>query len=177
MHMKLLASLLLSITCFTALAQPSETSGMPGYVEFSDLSSIYGEPKVQINIGEKLLHFVAKMDQEKDKEAAELFSKLKAVRVEVYNINNNTGPAIAMIDKVTRELQSRDWEPVVIVTDNNDRVRIFIKLNNNVIDGLVLMTVGNDDEAVFINIIGQIDPSQVAKVTKTLNIDVDMLQK
>ena len=57
--MKFLASLLLSITCVAALAQPSETKGMAGYVDFGDLASVYGEPKVQINIGEKLLHFVA----------------------------------------------------------------------------------------------------------------------
>ena len=172
--MKLLAGLLLSITCFSTLAQPSETREMAGYVEFSDLSSVYGEPKVQINIGEKLLQFVAKMDQGKDREAAEMFSKLKAVRVEVYKVNNNTGPAIVMVDKLTRELQSRDWEPVVLVTEDNDRVRIFVKLNNDVIDGLVLMSVGDDDEAVFINIIGQIDPSQIGKVTRALNIDIDM---
>ena len=175
--MKFLVGLLLSVSCLSVTAQPSETREMAGYVEFSDLSAVYGEPKVRINIGEKLLHFVAKMDQEQDKDTAEMLSKLKAVRVEVYKINNNTGPAIALIDKVTRNLQSRNWEPIVIVTDDNNRVRIFVKLNNDVIDGLVLMSVGNDhndDEAVFINIIGQIDPSQVARVTKALNVNVNM---
>jgi len=172
--MKILASLLISIICFSALAQPSVTKGMPGYVEFGDLAKVYGEPKVRINIGEKLLHFVAKMDQDKDREAAEMFNKLKAVRVEVYKINENTGPAIDVVDKVTRELQARDWEPIVIVTDDNDRVRIFVKLNNDVIDGLVLMAVGKNDEAVFINIIGEIDPAQVGKVTRALDIDVDI---
>lgn len=172
--MKFLVSLLLSVACFTVTAQPSETREMAGYVEFSDLSSVYGEPKVRINIGEKLLHFVAKMNKENDREAAELFDKLKAVRVEVYKLNNNSGPANEVVDKVAGELQSHDWEPIVIVNDDKDRVRIFVKLNDDVIEGLVLMAVGDKDEAVFINIIGQIDPSQVAKVTRTLNINVDM---
>ena len=35
-----------------------------------------------------------------------------------------------------------------------------------------MMTVGDNDEAVFINIIGQIDPAQVSKVTRALNLDV-----
>ena len=157
MNMKLLASLLLSITCFSAFAQPSTTKGMAGYVEFDDLAAVYGEPKVKINIGEKLLHFVASMNEGQDKEA----------------VKKNTGPAIAAADKVAKKLQSQDWEPIVMVTDEHSHVRIFVKVNNdNVIDGLVLMAVGDNDEAVFINIIGQIDPSQVAKVTKALNIDV-----
>ena len=50
------------------------------------------------------------------------------------------------------------------------------------IDGLVIMAVDeeNDDsnhgqpEAVFINIIGQLDPAQVGRVTNSLNIDVDV---
>ena len=174
--MKILTSLFVSIICFTVNAQPSEIRDLAGYVEFGELSAVYGEPKVQINIGEKLLHFVGKMDQGKDQEAAEIFSKLKAVRVEVYRMNNNTAPAITLIDKVTAELQSRAWEPVVIVTEGKDRVRIFVQLNNDVIDGLVLMAVGNNntDEVVFINIIGEIDPSKVAKVTRALDIDVDI---
>ena len=172
--MKFLATLLLSIACVSALAQPSSTKGMDGYVEFSDLSSVYGEPKVKINIGENLLHFVARMNQGQDKDTAEMFEKLKAVRVEVYKVDNNTGPAIEVVDKVAKKLQTQDWEPIVIVTDEHDHVRIFVKLKNDVIDGLVLMAVGDHDEAVFINIIGQIDPSKVAKVTKALNIDVGM---
>lgn len=171
--MKILAGLLLSIACFSVLAQPSTTKGMAGYVEFDDLAAVYGEPKVRINIGEKLLHFVARMDQEQDKDTAQMFEKLKAVRVEVYKVNENTKPAIKAVDKVARKLQSQDWEPIVMVTDEHSHVRIFVKLNNdNMIDGLVMMAVGDNDEAVFINIIGQIDPSQVAKVTKALNIDV-----
>lgn len=172
--MKIFTSLLLSIMCFSALAQPSSTQGMAGYVEFDDLAAVYGQPKVKINIGEKLLHFVARMDRDQDKDTAEMFEKLKAVRVEVYKVNENTAPAIEVAEKVARKLQAQDWEPIVMVTDEHDHVRIFVKLNNDVIDGLVLMAVGDNDEAVFINIIGQIDPAKVAKVTRALNIDVGM---
>jgi len=46
-------------------------------------------------------------------------------------------------------------------------------------DGLVVMVINssesrNDREAVFINIVGEIDPAQINKVTKSLNIDVDL---
>jgi hypothetical protein len=172
--MKVLASFLISFTCCTALAQPSEIVNLNGYVDFGELSSVYGEPKVKINIGEKLLQFVSKMDRERDQDTAELFEKLKAVRVEVYQVNNNSGPAVAVLEKVAAQLQSRDWEPVVMVTDEGSNVRIFVKLNGDVIDGLVVMAVDKGGDAVFINIIGEIDPAQVGKVTRALNVDVDI---
>lgn len=172
--MKILVSLLLSIACTTAAAQPSETRGLPGYVEFGELSAVYGEPKVRINIGKKLLQFVAQMDTEGDQEGKQLLSKLDAVRVEVYKMNSDSGPAVSMLEKMSKELQSHDWEPVVTVTDEGDHVRIFVKLNKDTIGGLVVMAVDKKDEAVFINIIGDIDPAQVGKVTKALDLDVDL---
>jgi hypothetical protein len=43
-------------------------------------------------------------------------------------------------------------------------------------DGLVVMVVENDSEgeAVFINIVGEIDPEQISRVTDSLNIDIDL---
>ena len=46
-------------------------------------------------------------------------------------------------------------------------------------DGLVVMVINNKSdkdgrEAVFINIVGEIDPAQINKVTKSLNIDIDL---
>lgn len=174
--MKFLVGLLLSVICFSLSAQPSEIKGLAGYVEFDELSGIYGEPKVRINIGEKLLHFVAKMNKDEDRDAARVLNNLKAVRVVVYRVNENAGPAIAMMKKVAEKLQTRDWEPVVTVSDEEEEehVHIFVKLTGEVIDGLVVMAVDREDEAVFINIIGSLDPDQVGKVTRALNIDVDI---
>lgn len=54
---------------------------------------------------------------------------------------------------VVKELQLQAWEPIVMVTEEHSHVRIVAKLNNdNVIDGLVMMTVGDKDKAMFINL-------------------------
>jgi len=55
-------------------------------------------------------------------------------------------------------------------------------MTDDKIDGLVVMAVdenGLDNdrgkpEAAFINIIGQIDPEQVGRITRRFNVDVDM---
>ncbi|MFT6045747.1 MAG: hypothetical protein ACI9WC_001448, partial [Arenicella sp.] len=58
----------------------------------------------------------------------------------------------------------------------NQKVRIFSKSTNDVIEGIVVMVVSPEKEAgeaVFINIVGEIDPNKIAKITETLNIDID----
>ena len=56
----------------------------PGYVDFGELSSIFGEPTVQIAVGESLLGLVGSLSASEDPEAAELFNRLNGVRVNVF---------------------------------------------------------------------------------------------
>ena len=55
-----------------------------------------------------------------------------------------------------------------------------MKETDGIMDGLVLMVVGNGDrkrpgkEAVFINVVGELDPALIGKVTKALNVDANI---
>ena len=60
---------------------------------------------------------------------------------------------------------------MVQVKEEGEEVQIFMKGDDSGMQGLTVMTV-NEEEAVFINIIGEIDPSQLDMVMK--NIDLDM---
>ena len=55
-------------------------------------------------------------------------------------------------------------------------MRIFSKSTNDVIDGVVVMVVSPEEEqggeAVFVNIVGEIDPNKIAKVTDSLDINI-----
>ena len=48
----------------------------------------------------------------------------------------------------------------------------FLKIAGEAIDGLVLMAV-DDEEAVFINIIGSLDPSELSQVMDNFDVDLD----
>lgn len=174
--MKFLTTMVFAFFCVTASAQIDEIKDLPGYIDFGELSSVYGSPKVRINIGKRLLKFVTAMAKNNDEEGARLLAKLEAVRVEVYEMNDDADAAIDVIKEVSEQLSEMEWEPVVIVEDGKDQARIFVKLekDDTTLSGLVVMAVDKKDEAVFINIIGDIDPAQVGKVTKALDIDIDI---
>lgn len=146
-----------------------------GNIDFNDLSNVYGEPKVEINLGSGLISMVSTFARHDDPEVAQLLNKLENVKVRVYNLNNQSvDHAFKSVDSVTKMLRKDKWEPIVSVNEEGEKVRIFTKLTNEVIDGLVVMAVNaHSGEAVFINIVGEINPAEISKVTQSLNMDFD----
>jgi hypothetical protein len=149
-----------------------------GYVDFANLDSVYGEPRVMVNLNKTMLGFISKLNMS-DPESSELISKLKAVRVQIYNMTDNEQPALDLIAKVSNDIKTKNWLPIVSVNEKDEKVRIFTKITDDIMDGLMVMVINNGDaseesEAVFINIVGEIDPAQINKVTESLNIDIDL---
>ncbi|NQZ21479.1 MAG: DUF4252 domain-containing protein [Colwellia sp.] len=173
------AVIFLSSSLFlTGHASANDITQERGYVDFASLEEVYGEPKVMVNLNKTMLGFISKINMS-DPEAAELISKLKAVRVQIYNMAGNDKPALDLIAKVSKDIKSKNWMPIVSVNQDNEKVRVFTKITDDIMDGLVVMVINSNDgsderEAVFINIVGEIDPAQINKVTESLNIDVDL---
>jgi hypothetical protein len=162
-----------TLLAFPVMAQEDALKDLPGFVDFGEMNSIYGEPKVNISIGGALLGFVGAMAKNEDPEAAAIFNKLKGVRVSVYNTEGaGAGAALDQVSRVKSSLQSLNWEPIVQVNDDGEQVQIFMKINGDKMDGLTLMAV-DDEEAVFINVIGQLDPNELAQVMDNFDIDIE----
>ena len=169
---------LLSISLLTLIFTAPAYASNKGQIDFADLSSFYGEPKVEINLSASLMNMVGSFAKNEDPEVAEILSNLDFIKVRVYNLKGKAEKANATIDKVSSKLRAAKWETLVTVNDNEDnqKVRIFSKTTNNVIDGIVVMVVSAEKdggEAVFINIVGEIDPNKIAKITDNLNIDIN----
>ena len=158
-----------------ATAQESDMKSMPGYVDFGVLDSVYGEPRVRINIGGTLLKFMAAVSRE-DPEAAMLMRNLDGVRINVYSTSGQMEPAVKQIARVKEVLSKESWEPIVQVKENDEEVQIFIIADETGMQGLTVMTV-DDEEAVFINILGEMDPSKLGVVMKQLNTGVHVDQE
>ncbi|MFT6408336.1 MAG: hypothetical protein ACJAQ6_001754 [Arenicella sp.] len=171
---------ILSLSIFTLLftASASVYAKSEGQIDFADLSSHYGEPKVEINLSSTLMRLVGSFAKSEDPEVADILSNLEFIKVRVYNLNGKVDKANATIDTVSKKLRAEKWETLVTVNNNeeNQKVRIFSKSTNDVIDGIVVMVVSPEKEAgeaVFINIVGEIDPNKIAKITDTLDININ----
>lgn len=153
------------------MAQEEALKGLPGYVDFGELRSVYGEPKVMINLGGAILKFVGGMTKD-NPETTALLDKLKGVRINVYSVDGNPDAALQKVSQVRGMLQSGSWEPIVQVNEEGEQAQIFIKFSGDLMEGLTVMAV-DDEEAVFINIIGQLDPAQLSRVMENFDIDIN----
>ncbi|MCH2190873.1 MAG: DUF4252 domain-containing protein [Gammaproteobacteria bacterium] len=149
-----------------------------GKIDFADLSAHYGEPKVEINLNQSLMKIVGSFANHEDPEIGDILANLVEIKVRVYNLNGKLDKANSTVDQISKKLRSDKWQTLVTVNNNeeNQKVRVFSKSTNEVIDGVVVMVVSPEEEggeAVFINIVGEIDPAKVGKVAETLDIDID----
>jgi len=167
-----MTGVLCALVSMPVLAQEDELKDLAGFIDFGDLSATYGEPKISINIGGTLLQFVGAMSGESDPEAANILSELKGVRVFGYPISNDPAVAKEKFSEVKSSLKSKGWEPVVQINESDEQVLIYMKLNGSAMEGMTVMTV-DDEEVMFINIIGKLDPKQIGKVMHNFDVDID----
>lgn len=155
-----------------AWAQEDELKAYPGYVDFGELSSMFGEPMVEIAIGKSLLGFVSAFTANEDPELANLFSRLEGVRVQVFETETLADGAIDQVRDVSSRLRSAGWESVVTVNSADEQVRIFMKMNNDKVEGMTVMAV-EEHEAAFINIIGFLDPAELSQILDHFDVEVN----
>lgn len=170
----LLSTVLLCVAVFNHNSHADNHTELDKFVNFKELDKIYGEPKVKISLEKSLISLLAGFAKNNDPDAGQVLNGLEAVTVNVYNMGENTGAAFDSIRDVSKRMQKLNWMPAVSVNEGNELVRIFVKENKGMIEGLVVLAAGKNDEAVFINIVGNIDPAKIAQVTQSLNLDVDL---
>ena len=170
---KFITGLFCALLALPAMAQEDELKDLPGYVDFGDLSATYGEPKITINLGGTMLSFVGMMSASESPETSELISKLKGIRVQIYETDENVEAAKNQYSKVKGQLKSSGWEPIVQINEDDEQVLVYMKMDGGNMEGMTVMVV-DGEEAVFVNIIGQLNPAELGKVMESFDVDLDL---
>lgn len=147
---------------------------LPGYVDLDALDRLGEEATVEVNLRGLMLGLAARAVADEEPELAELLGALQLVRVRVYEQT----PAVAqeLLDTASRTSQYLDqngWERIVRVREGPDRVDVCLKPSSRPgwIDGVAIMALDGDGEAVFVNVVGTIRPEHVARLGEHLEID------
>lgn len=129
-----------------------------------------------VNISGKLLSFASQFDTGDDA-TSEMLSSLKGVRilsVEDSELNKNIN-FYAELEK-DGFFKNNNFEVLMEVTEADEVVRFLAKdAGNGKISDLLLVVGGNDN--ALISISGIIDPENIGKITKAMNIDVGDIGK
>lgn len=168
---KFAVAALTALLAFPVMAQEDALKDFPGYVDFGELGDIFGEPTVQIAVGSSLLGLVGALSAQEDPETADLFKRLNGVRVSVFENTEVTDEGIAFVKDASSKLSSMGWESVVTVNSDEEQVRIFMKINEDSVEGITVMVV-ESTEAVFVNVIGDLNPAELEKVMDNFDVDI-----
>mgnify|MGYP002267046952 CR=1 FL=1 len=101
-----------------------------------------------------------------------MMSQLKGVRVFGYPIDDDPTVARQKFGEVKSNLKAKGWEPVVQVNEEDEQVLIYMKMNGSAMEGMTVMTV-DDEEVMFINIIGKLDPRKLGEMMDNFDVDID----
>ena len=82
-----------------------------------------------------------------------------------------TEDAVAYVKNISSNLNQQGWESVVTVNSDDEQVRVFMKFNEENVEGITVMAL-EEDEAVFVNVIGDLNPDELGKVMD--NFDINM---
>jgi hypothetical protein len=170
---KFVIGLFCTLFALPVIAQEDELKDLPGYVDFGDLSLTYGEPKITINLGGTMLNFVGMMSASESPETSEMISKLKGIRVQIYSIEENAEVARNQFGDTKSSLKSSGWEPIVQVNEDDEQVLVYMKAIDGHMEGMTVMVV-DEEEAVFVNVIGQLNPTELAQVMDKFDVNVDL---
>ena len=154
------------------IAQEDALKDFPGYVDFGQLTAVFGEPSVQISVGESLLGLVGSLSASEDPEAAELFKRLNGVRVNVFETEAMADGAIGLV----KDVSARLVDPGLGVCRHGQfcrRAGTYLHDDQRrTVQGITVMAV-EETEAVFVNVIGSINPEELGKVMENFDIDID----
>jgi hypothetical protein len=147
----------------------------PGYFNLEALQIFSDEDaKVEVYLREPLLKLATKFMEHDDEDLARILRKLMLVRVNVYDVDSQKARDFAMeANKTVKQLDGKGWERIVRVRDEEDHVWIYLKPSKGyeAIDGIVVIAIDDDDEAVFLNIVGEINPDDIGKLGQHFDVE------
>lgn len=167
----LVAALVLAMAALSP-AQAQDVSREAGYVDLSSIErSFASPPKVEVNVRGSLLRLVVEASRREDPGLADVLSRLKAVQVRSWDVEMSQRADIERhAETFTQRLSRGGWETVVRVREVGQNVGVFLRESGDLISGLTIVVV-EDGEATFVNIVGDIDPSEVGMIGQRFNID------
>lgn len=166
---------LLSVVLLTFGASVLAQTGHPGRIDFASLAGFEEtNVTVDIHLGGWLLSWAQAAAEEDDD--LNMLSKVESVRVKVFEVSKRKNYK-AQARQVIRGLMSDGWERFARVNEDDSWVHVLVKGNADQLEGITVIAMDEDSEAVLVNIAGRLDPADIANLLDDddlLNVDLDI---
>lgn len=158
-----------------ALSLSAVAADEPGYVDIGSFAPSGKGQFVEVNLSPSLLKFAARMAKHHEPDAAEIVGDIKRIRINVVGLDDsNRAATIERIEAVRAKLEQQGWSRMVTVREGEkgDDVAIFAKVREDEsLDGIVVTVISPKGEAVFVNVVGTINPDKIAALAEKYDIE------
>ena len=183
--MKKLTGLILTVILFCAFTvypqDKTDYSKFPGYVDFGSMSKFMsGDNVTEINLDANLLKMLSKMGGEDNADFKEVVGGLKLIRVNSFGIDaTNEQEIMDKITSIDQSLISKNWQRIVKVKEDGKYSNVYVLPSSDYENFLGLCVTSIDvkgkrvkksPEATFVNIVGNINMSQLGKLGDKFHI-------
>jgi len=154
----------------TASADPNSS----GLVDFGKLTApASGGQFVEVNVSSNLISLVARLAKDKEPEINDAIRGLQQIRVNVVGLDDgNRAELKERVKTVRAQLDSQGWERVVTAQEKDQDVVVQVKTRGNeAVQGIVVTVFNGDQQAVLVNVVGDIQPEKLAAIGEKFNID------
>jgi hypothetical protein len=145
---------------------------LPGQVDLGKFTTPGGD-LVEVSVTGSLISLAAHFIEKDEPDVARLLRGVHLVRVNVVGMNDENRSALQeRAQSLRKQLDGQGWERIVSVHQQAQDVGIYLKtLNQDTVQGLVIVVLDGDKQAVFVNIVGNIKPEQLSLLGERLHID------
>ena len=125
-----------------------------------------------VNISGALLNWMGDTEKSDDDKVTHLLSKLSGIRIlSVEDSVLNTKLNFYKELEADGFFKNNHYESLLEVTEKDEVVRLYVRKGKDGKFAEMLLVVGGDDNAL-ISIRGSINPNEIAKIAKQVNVDV-----
>ena len=170
----MVATLLATLLSVAAGAHAQkDLSGDPGWVDLRALGLSSDDATLEIFLEGSLIRMVSEAVRREDARFADLLGKLRAVRVQVFSLEDSDEAAtVRRGDDTVRRLEERGWKPVFRVREGGERIYLYLKEDAaGAISGVFVMAAEPGESVTLVNIVGDFDPVELGKLGAELQID------
>jgi hypothetical protein len=162
-----------AIICALANLPAHADQPLPGQVDFGGFSPPKnGGQFVEVNVPTALINFASQIISKDEPDVAKVLNGLKLVKVNVIGLDDENRPDLEKrAQKIRQDLSGNGWERVVNVQEKDQDVSVYLKMDEKgAVQGLTAVVIAGKDQAVFVNVVGDIKPEQLAMLGDKFHI-------
>ena len=131
---------------FAVLWVPASIA-QPNVLSPDNLDALFNEEaRIEVNLRGAILRLVAEASRHEEPEFASMVDGLRGIYVRQYSLSSARSGVSGEIRELARSFERDGWETLVRVRDEGEDVFIFLNVSGDVMGGLVVMSLDEEDD-------------------------------